>query len=140
MSVVSPARGLGLVLLCALVVTGCGRIKQDRMAESLYAATKGYAESVRWGYFESAVGFVHPDVRADVDFSVLDNVRVTGYEVVQPALIGAQQQAVQVVRIEYVLEDRQRLKQLTQREDWRWDDAQSTWWLHTPLPAFAATP
>jgi hypothetical protein len=134
-----------IVFLLALAVAslggGCGTIKEDTMAQSLYLATKGYRESIRWGYFEAAAGFLHPDERADIDFDSLENVRVTGYEVIQPAVISAdqseQRSAVQLVRVDYVLEDEQRLKHLTDRQDWRWDDERSTWWLHTPMPAFA---
>ena len=125
-----------IVLAVSLLGGGCGRVKEDTMAQSLYLATKGYRESIRWGYFEAAAGFLHPDERADVDFERLENIRVTGYEVIQPAVISPEQSAVQLVRIDYVLEDEQRLKHLTERQEWRWDDEHSTWWLHTPLPEF----
>lgn len=129
-----------LALSAALLGGGCGKVKEDTMVQSLYLATKGYRESIRWGYFETAAGFLHPDERADVDFDALQNIRVTGYEVIQPAVIsrepGPEPSAVQLVRIDYVLEDEQRLKHLTDRQEWRWDDQRSTWWLHTALPAF----
>ncbi|ESQ15902.1 MAG: hypothetical protein N838_07270 [Thiohalocapsa sp. PB-PSB1] len=116
--------------------TGCGRVKEDKMATALYVATKGYRESIRWGYFDAAAGFLHPDQRADLDMKALENVRVTGYEVIQPAVITPQETAVQRVRIEYVLEDEQRLKSLMDRQEWRWDEERVAWWLYTGLPEF----
>jgi hypothetical protein len=127
-----------MVTAAVLVVTlgGCGRVKQDRMASALYSATKGYQESIRWGYFDAAIGFLAPDERGDVDMDAFNNIRVTGYDVVQPAVITPQQTAVQLVRIDYVLQDEQRLKHLADRQEWRWDEHSGVWWLHSGLPKF----
>ena len=132
-------RALAVLLLATSIGFGassCGRVKEDKMAAGLYNATKGYRESIRWGYFDAAVGFLYPDTRADLDAKLLENVRVTGYEVIQPAVITPQETAVQLVRIEYVLEDQQRLKSLMDRQDWRWDADSAGWWLHSGMPKF----
>lgn len=132
-------RVLAILLLAACVGLGgtaCGRVKEDKMAMGLYSATKGYRESIRWGYFDAAVGFLHPDEREDLNAETLKNIRVTGYEVVQPAVITPQETAVQLVRIDYVLEDEQRLKSLMDRQEWRWDADRVGWWLYTGLPKF----
>jgi hypothetical protein len=125
-----------LALSLGLGAAGCGRVKEDKMAAALYNATKGYRESIRWGYFDAAAGFIAPDKREDLDVKTLENVRVTGYEVIQPAVITPQETAVQLVRIEYVLEDEQRLKSLMDRQEWRWDKDSTNWWLYTGLPKF----
>ena len=127
---------LAVAATILLGVGGCGPIKEDKMASGFYYATKGYREAIRWGAFGPAAGFLHPDERVDVDYDNLENVRITGYEVIQPAVITPQRTAVQQVRIEYVLKNRQVLKSLTDRQEWRWDDEGSTWWLHSGLPEF----
>lgn len=138
-------RHLALALTLALAVAGggCGQVKEDKQKLLLDSATSGYRQSIRWGYYEAAVGFLHPDVRADIDFDALNNIRVTGYEVVVPAVIGdggsAVQPAVtavQLVQIEYVLNDRQLLKRLADRQEWRYDDERESWWLQSGLPTF----
>jgi hypothetical protein len=133
-------RMLAVLLLTAAIgagTAGCGRVKEDKMASALYNATKGYRESIRWSYFDAAVGFLHPDVRGDLDLDKLQNIRVTGYEVLQPPVITPQQTAVQLVRINYVIDDEQRLKTLADRQEWRWDEDRTAWWLYTGLPKFA---
>ncbi len=132
------SRLLLLVSAVTLVAAapGCGRIKEDKKAMLLESATSAYRQSIRWGYFQSAAGFVHPDERGEIDMDALNNVRVTGYEVIQQPVIGANDQAVQVVQIEYVLDDRQTLKSLSDRQVWRYDEKDGAWWLHSPLPAF----
>jgi hypothetical protein len=130
---------LPTALLFALVagaVSGCGRVKEDKIAMALDSAVNGYRESIRWGYFDAAIGFIHPTERGDLDTETLENIRVTGYEVVQPPVITPDYTAVQLVRIEYVLEDEQRLKDLMDRQEWRYDEDGAGWWLYTGMPAF----
>jgi len=127
---------LMLALIAAAAGVGCGRVKEDKMAAALDSAVNGYRQSIRWGYYDAAVGFLHPDERDDLDRELLANVRVTGYEVLQPPVITPQNTAVQLVRIEYVLEDEQRLKHVLDRQEWRYDEDRAGWWLHTGLPKF----
>lgn len=135
----NPCRITAVLLLGLTVGLGaaCGRVKEDKMASSLESATNGYRESIRWGYFDAAFGFVHPDRREDPNAAALGNIRVTGYDVIQPPVITPQNTAVQQVRIEYVLEDEQRLKSLIDRQDWHWDEDRTAWWLYSGLPQFS---
>jgi len=125
-----------LSVLPGLTMTGCGRVKEDKMTALLDSAVNGYRQSIRWGYYPAAVGFLYPDERGDVDLDKLKNIRVTSYEVVQPPVIDADKAAVQLVQIDYVLNDQQVLKSIADRQQWRYDEAQKTWWLHSGLPAF----
>jgi len=125
-----------LLPLAMLSILGCTSLKEDKVAELLENATSSYRQSIRWGYWDAAIGFLHPDKRMDVDPEALDNIRVTGFEVVQPPVIGDDLTAVQLVRIEYVLNDRQRLESLADRQEWRYEKEMKTWWLHSGLPKF----
>jgi hypothetical protein len=126
-----------LVLLIPLAsLGGCTSLTDDKIAMRLENTTTSYRQSVRWGYWDAAVGFLHPDERSDIDPETLDNIRVTSYEVVQPPVIADDTTAVQLVRIEYVLNDRQRLESLADRQQWRYDDEMKAWWLYSGLPKF----
>lgn len=131
-------------LAILLMATGCGSIKKDKMAVTLQAATHGYQSALRWGYFENAYAFVDPDQRKNTPMPPsLSGLRLTGYDVVQPP--GVQKKdddeddsaiATQIVQIEYLYEDRQVVKSLTDRQIWRWDAEKKAWWLTSGLPAF----
>jgi hypothetical protein len=125
-----------VVLIPLLSNVGCASLTDDKIATRLENATSGYRQSIRWGYWDAAVGFLHPDERSDIDPETLGNIRVTSYEVVQPPVIADDVTAVQLVRIEYVLNDRQRLESLADRQQWRYDDEMKAWWLHSGLPRF----
>ncbi len=130
--------GLVCAILIALAVasSGCTSVKEDAKRIALEHTLQSYRQAIRWGYFPAAAGFLSPEQRTDLDSERLDNLRVTGYEVVQPGLIGPDDTAVQLVQIEYVIEDRQRLERLSDRQRWRYDPETGAWWLESGLPAF----
>lgn len=129
-------------LLAALVVVGllpggC-MIVNDQRALALQAATSGYQSALRWGYYETAYGFVDPELRTGKPLPDLyQGLRVGGYDVVQPPAIGADGKATQIVTVDYLFNDRQVMKQLTDRQVWRYDRSVGSWWLVSGLPAFA---
>jgi hypothetical protein len=126
---------------CALAVlifaSGCASYREDRRQDALEAATNGYAAALRWGYYETVVGYLHPDKRkvAEVPKS-LTKIRVTRYDVVQPFIPSGDEDRVQVVQIDYLHEDVQSVHSLTDRQTWRYEPAGKTWWLYSGLPAF----
>lgn len=129
-------RGTAAAILTAGLAAGCGTIEKDKQALSLQAATAGYQSALRWGYYETAVGYLHPDQRQSQPAPSLTGIRVTGYDVVQPPIVREPGVATQIVAIEYLHEDRQVIERLTDRQTWRWDDNLQNWQLRSGLPGF----
>jgi hypothetical protein len=128
-----------LALTLAMIVLagiGCASVKKDSKRIALENALSSYSEAIRWGYFPAAASFLDPAIRSNIDIEALENVRVTGYEVIQPGLVGPDDVAVQLVQIDYVLTDRQRLRKLADRQRWRYDETSKAWWLASGLPDF----
>ena len=137
----SADRRLQSVIAGALAVAmlvGCNPVKQDRMTDTLQNATNGYQNALRWGYFENAYSYLPPDRRDEaISPEILEGLRLTGYDVIQPPVMNAESEtATQVVAIDYLYEDRQVVKQLKDRQLWRYDAEKKTWWLESGLPAF----
>ncbi|MCG6861204.1 MAG: hypothetical protein LJE70_08015 [Chromatiaceae bacterium] len=126
---------LAFCLALPVFLAGCGTIEKEKKVQMLDAALTTYGEAIRWGYFETAYGFLHPDKRQEIP-KHLDNVRVTSYEVLQAPLMKSETEAEQVVRIEYVHKDVQQLRSLSDRERWVYDEATSNWWLDSGVPSF----
>lgn len=126
------------IALAILALTACSPIKKDKMAITLQNATNGYQSALRWGYFENAYGYVDPDKRKGKAMpSDLEGIRLTGYDVVQsPVMEKDANMALQIVKIEYLHEDRQVVKSLTDRQVWRYDPEEKRWWLESGLPSF----
>lgn len=127
-------------VLCATLVVllaGCGSVKKDKLAIGLQASTNGYQSALRWGYYETAYGFVHPDLRKNKTLPPLfEKLRLTGYDIVQQPTMKDKDTATQIVAIDYLYEDQQVLKHLTDRQLWRWDEKMESWWLQSGLPSF----
>jgi hypothetical protein len=123
------------LLAAVLLLAGCGTIEKDKRVSALEAALYRYGEAIRWGYYDSAFALVHPDRRTALPPG-LENIRVTGYEVVQPPAQTGGDTAAQMVRIDYVREDVQRVRTLTDRQQWRYEPATKSWWLYSGVPAF----
>lgn len=122
-------------LVATLLLIGCATVKKQKKSLALEAATTGYGAAIRWGYFETAYGFAHPDKRKEVPEN-LENIRVTGYEIVQPPVMKDGKTAVQITRIEYLHRDMQRIRSLSDKQEWRYDVDSNTWWLHSGVPEF----
>jgi hypothetical protein len=132
-----PSR-LALTALLAVSVAsapGCGTVKRDKQNNALEAATSGYRKALRWGYYEVAYGYLHPSSRTPVP-PHMKNISVTGYEVVQPPVRTGEDTATQVAHIEYIQDDVQRMRSISDRQQWRWDPDAGTWWLHSGIPDF----
>lgn len=124
------------LVLTAGALPSCGSMERNEQASALDDSTDAYREALRWGYWQAAADLLHPEAQEDLDLASLENVRVTGIELVRPAAIAPQHRAIRLVQIQYVLEDEQRVKQIMDRQDWRWDDARKGWVLHSGLPDF----
>jgi hypothetical protein len=128
---------LVLAVLIAVLAGGCAAYKEDRKQDALEAATNAYQTALRWGYYETAIGYIHPDKRKVLEVpKELVNIRVTRYDVVQPPIPAGEGKVTQVVQIDYLHQDVQRMKSLSDRQEWRYDPETKTWWLYSGLPAF----
>lgn len=135
-----PHRGrlilISSVIAIALTFGGCGKVEKRKKSNALEAAVTAHGSALRWAYYDTAWGYLHPDKRGTTMPDGLDNVRVTGYDIIQPPLRSSEDKASQVVRIEYLFRDHQSIHTLTDRQDWRFDPETETWWLHSDFPDF----
>jgi hypothetical protein len=126
---------LPFALLMTTALGGCGTIEKDRKAQAMEEAMTTYGEAIRWGYFDTAYGYVPPDKHKGVP-KYLENVRVTSYEVLRPPLVKSENTAQQIVRIDYVHKDTQRLRSLSDHQLWSYDKQAKAWWLQSRVPQF----
>lgn len=129
-----------LLLAITLLAQGCARVQKEQKIQGLEAATTAYGNALRWGYYEMAWNYLDPALlaRLSPDALNLKGVRLTAYEVIQPPIILAedQTQAEQRVQIEYVRQETQVVRSLSDHQVWRHDEASGGWRLHSPPPHF----
>ncbi len=129
-----------LLLILALLSLGCAHVRKEKKTQGLTAATYAYGNALRWGYYDTAWNYLEPVTRSHLspDQLQLKAIRLTGYEVVQPPLLVAedQDQAEQWVQIEYVRKDTQVVRSLTDHQVWRYDEVSEGWRLTSEPPRF----
>lgn len=118
-----------------LALTGCGTIGKEKKSTAMDAALTTYGEAIRWGYWDMAYGYLHPDKRTATP-EYLENVRVTSYDVVQPPIMRNETELEQVARIQYVHQDTQLVRSYSDRQLWSYDEETNSWWLQSGVPRF----
>lgn len=127
------------VLVCLLLplLTGCKTNPfGDDVPPKLYHQMKSYEDTVRWGDLNNIYLFASPDALKSVKVQEgLDNVRVTGYDAAPLRQVDETRWAVTAV-IDYVLTDRQVVRQVVDNQVWVSEDDGKTWFLDSPVPQF----
>jgi hypothetical protein len=127
------------VLIYCLVVllAGCQYLMRTDMPKDLEYKTSAFEDTVRWGTLENMYAFLRPDPDNPIEIPQgLDNVRVTSYESASPLTKVDETRWVQTVVVDYVLTDRQVVRQLVDQQVWESDDEGKTWYRTNPVPEF----
>ena len=127
-----------LLILCLLLTLPACKILQQRdMPEKLDLKVKTFEDVVRWGSLQKIYFFRKIDPKSPPDVQEgLDNVRVTGYQVANPLSKVSETRWTQTVVIDYVLTDRQIVRQIVDHQIWVSDDDGVTWYRENPVPRF----
>jgi hypothetical protein len=123
-----------LILLLGLLA-GCQSIEVKDQQSRLEETLRTYSGTIRWGNLADAYNFLEPKLARQSDPpGNLANIRVTRYEDVgSPVLDG--ESATQVSRIRYIHNDRQVVREITDKQLWRFHKDKG-WLRGNPMPAF----
>jgi hypothetical protein len=100
---------------------------------ALDATLSTYQTAMRWGRWDALLGFRNAKAPPPPALP-FDNIRVTAYEVRQPPVHISEDQVLQVIEIQYVLNDEQRLHKVFDKQEWRYDADANQWSLYSPFP------
>ena len=129
-------------MAAALLMTlgGCktlGNLTQSDAEKSLQATLRAYEGTVRWGYPGQAYSFLKPEMQKDLEVPKhLDNIQVTGYQVVKPPTRTSEDNASQAVVIKYVHKDRQIERTIVDNQSWEYNKEQDSWARVNPIPGY----
>ena len=126
-----------LPVLLLLFIGGCQTIANKQSNIELEKVLNSYHTTVRWGNPEQAYIFLKPESFPDLEIpSDLDNIRVTGYEVIQQPTPLSEELVNQTARISYVLKDRQIERTLMDRQVWEYQAEHKIWYRINPIPEY----
>ncbi len=123
------------ITLAVLALAGC--LDRERRDNSLEATLHKYEVTIRWGRLADAYLFMRIKEGEQPEIPPgLDEVRVTGYEVLRPVVHLGENRAAQVVQIEYLFRDRQVVRTLVDQQIWEYDEDAGRWYLASPVARF----
>ena len=126
-----------LPLALLLAMGGCQTIEQRQSSLDLEKVLSSYHTTVRWGQPQDVYSFLKPGIVAEDELpSGLDNIRVTGYEIVRPPTPLSETQVEQTALISYVLKDRQVQRTLTDKQIWEYEKEERLWLRVNPPPLY----
>lgn len=133
-----PVIRLALSIVMLLSLAGCNNVRDYQSGVDLGSVLSKYETMIRWGQLEQTYGFLEPELAAKTRLQTgLDNVRITGYEVVMRALLLTETTATQTVKISFVLQDRQVERTIIDEQQWVSDEQETRhWWRANPIPEY----
>jgi hypothetical protein len=141
---VIPAVGIRIMrrllfVVLALLAMGVAGCASDQRNQALTSTLNAYANTLRWGDFQSAQHFVDPQVAARHPLSALDlarygQVRVTEYDEGQGPMPAGENEVHQRVQINLVNVNTQSERTVIDQQTWHYDPLKKHWWLTSGLP------
>ena len=125
-------------LLLALGLASCGTLERSNQDDLLEATLRSYAQTLRWGEIDQAIGFISP---ADLEAHPIPQVEIERYK--QVRIVDYQEQgtqrpepgrALQTVTLEIVNQHTQVARNVVDHQEWHYDEVTKHWWLTSGLP------
>ncbi len=109
-----------------------------KSAESLRMNAKAYGKLIRWKAYEDAAKYIKLREGGDInlDMQLLNEIRVTKYEVSSMVLNETNDEAVVLAEISYYHERVNSVHNIRDQQNWWRDETTGAWYLDGPLPAF----
>lgn len=125
------------IVFISILLVSCSTLTGDKRLTTLRTTLNAYQTDMRWGNWDALFANFSPEVSVSKQqVAQLANVQIVGYEVHQPLVFIQEKQMIQVVEIQYVLHDEQRLHSVFDRQEWHYDAAKHIWRLYSPFPEF----
>jgi len=130
-------RNISLIVVIALLFTGCQTIKKKDMQDTLSKVLHSYELTTRWGELSQIYSFLLPEMAKQAQIQEdIDNIRVTHYEVIKRPGSDSGEEVMQSVLIRYIYIDRQVEKSLVDHQQWQYNDDAREWRRSNPIPRF----
>jgi len=131
-------RPLIATVTALLVLTGLSACQTAHVSrgKAIEASLYAYEKSVRWEGPREGYRFLRPDLQPGHIPAWIDKIRVVGYDVLDPPHEVGEDQVAQRVRIQYVNQDTQVIRTLTDEQMWESADGGKTWQRINPIPSY----
>lgn len=132
----AKAFSLTIFIAITILVAGCAGVSER--AKSLDVTTRAYEKGLRWGKFDEARAFKAGPQQflTNSERRRLQNIHVTGYDLINSSVSPDHSNAILMVRIRYVNDNDAIEKTFIDRQTWHYDQKLQRWQLESPIPSF----
>ncbi|MBU0499812.1 MAG: hypothetical protein KJ558_16105 [Gammaproteobacteria bacterium] len=121
--------------LLLILLSGCDSMPLTPSHEKLRQTLRSYEVTLRWTSIADTYKFLTPELATDTPIPTgLENIKITDYEILSPATLNGDR-AQQRVRIRYIFQDRQIVRELVDNQQW-FDHPEQGWKRSNPIPRF----
>lgn len=119
-----------------LLLAGCATMQnKDNLRDE---TLDGYAAALRWGDFQSALGYVDPAMRATHPLTARQKARYNTVRVAEYDASGLRATGPDTIEqsatIGLIVKSSQSVYSVIDHQTWRWDAKAKRWWLESGLP------
>lgn len=125
-----------ILLLLGLWMAGCATFNENKRQQKFDETILLYEKSIRWGDFASANLFRSEGDTTPAPATRFDGIKVTAYRQVNNRSLADGNEIVLTVQIDYYHNDNLKVMSITDVQNWKYNAEESSWHLHSPLPAF----
>ncbi len=121
-----------------LTVVACGNSGVRQKVENLDAVIDEYAYALRWLRKNDAVAYhmQRDGTRPQIDTSVMDVIRVTGFTITEKTLNAELTEGKVVGELSYYHNEYGMLRTINYTQSWWYDAEAKKWYLESDFPAF----
>ena len=120
-------------MLAGCLANPMARVNEGKLKDTL----RLYEGTVRWGSLDRIYAFLRPEDQENVKIPPgLNNVRVMSYEAALAPVPIRENRYQHTAAIQYVLQDRQVVKTITDLQIWELDTESKKWYRVNPIPPF----
>ncbi|NNE38320.1 MAG: hypothetical protein HKN08_08445 [Gammaproteobacteria bacterium] len=127
-----------LTFFTFMLLLSCGGTVERQKLETLNSAIDDYAYALRWGRTDDAVSYhVNEDgSQPGIDSSIMDSVRVTGFEIRERTVNPEQTEATVKGELNYYHDNSATLRTLEYDQHWWYEPESKQWLLDSDFPEF----
>ncbi len=127
-----------LTISTFMALLSCGGTAERQKIATLSDAIDDYAYALRWGRTDDAVSyhFNEDGTRPQIDSSVMDSVRVTGFEIMDRTVNPEQTEATVKGELKYYQNDSATIRTLEYDQHWWYEPDSGQWFLDSNFPDF----
>jgi hypothetical protein len=131
----------GFLIYICLTLTACASIQAKSLNEEFDRSVKEYNRLLRWHEIESAgVIYIDPELREDflkqAETLKKKGLSVTDFRILSSKCIPEKKSGDVIAEFDYYILPSNRIKTVSYRQDWFYQESIKSWKLKSKLPVF----